>query len=273
MFNKIKRILGFKGTLAEKDPESRGAALISDPDEPTDEEWQIAKDSLQKSGRNANFSQLGGFRPEKDNRHSSWWGGNFLGEKGETVPTCKDSGRDMHPVLQIRIDELPYPPESLKDVALLTLWFDLQATGLIKSSNGHGFEIRTYKSLSDLVPLGPGYREHETFPTFPIKWHGLEGDLPDWEAFQGAPSMVMRSDESDWFFNHPAKTRREQLQQTMPVKIGGHAQWWQSPKCVDGGDYVFFMYSTERGQFGFPAGGNGNFFRTLDSWELRVDFT
>ena len=273
MFDRFMQILGLRKNSLKKEVSVRKAIPISDTRAPTDEEWKLAKDNLDKAKRNASFAELGGFRPEKDNRVTSWWGGNFLGAKGEVIPVCRDSGRLMHPVLQIRMDELPHRPEVLNDVALLTLWFDLQSVGLIEASNGHGFEIRTYESLQDLVPLGLGYREHETFPTFPIKWHGLEGDLPDWEAFDGAPTMVMRPSESDWFYDHPARNLRAKMQQSMPVKVGGHDQWWQSPKYVEDGKYALFMDSTMRGQFGFPGGGNGNFFRTPDGWELRVDFT
>lgn len=241
--------------------------------EPTPEEWQLAKDNLEKSRRDASFGELGGFRPDKDNRVTSWWGGNFLGTQDEEVPICLVSGRKMHPVLQIRVDELPYKPSGLDDIALLTLWFDLEADWLVECSSGNGFEIRTYETLDGLVPLGPGYREHKTFPTFPLRWHGMVGDVPDWEAFDGAPHQVAISRYMDWFFDHPAREQRAKFQQTMPVKIGGHDQWWQSPQHVEGGEYVFFMDSTMRGQFGFPAGGNGNFFRTADGWELRVDFT
>jgi len=267
MFDKILKYLGLKKKAVVK------SIQLAETREPTAEEWQLAKNNLKKAERNASFAELGGFRPDKDNRKTSWWGGNFLGLKGEDIPVCEDSGRIMHPVLQIRMDELPYHPEALQGIALLTLWFDLQTTVVRKASNGHGFEIRTYDTLENLVPLGPGYREHETFPTFPIKWHGLKGDLPEWEAFDGAPTMVMRYDNSDWFFDQPSRERRAELQQTMPVKVGGHDQWWQSPQHVEGGRYVFFMDSTMRGQFGFPAGGNGNFFRISDDWELRVDFT
>ena len=273
MFDKIQQILGLKKNSQKNESGSGDSFSANETRQPTEDEWQLAKDNLKKAGRNASFAELGGFRPNKNNRETSWWGGNFLGLEGDAVPICKNSGRKMHPVLQVRVDELPYRPEPLKEVALLTLWFDLQTKGLFNASNGYGFEVRTYETLEGLTPLGVGYREHETFPTFPIKWHGLEGDLPDWESFEGAPSMVMRSSDTDWFDNLPAREERARLQKTMPVKIGGHDQWWQSPKRVEGGTYVFFIDSTMRGQFGFPGGGNGNFFRTSDGWELRVDFT
>jgi hypothetical protein len=262
VFNRIQKILRRKKI-----------AQIKDVCAPTEDEWKLAKNNLKKAERNANFAELGGFKPNKKNRATSWWGGNFLGFDSEAVPICKISGRKMHPVLQLRVDELPYKVKALKDVALLTLWFDLKAEGFFEAKNGCGFEIRTYCSLEGLIPLGPGYREHETFPTFPIRWHGLEGDIPDWESFDGAPTMVMRSADSEWFDNHPSRKERAILQQTMPVKVGGYAQWWQSPKNVENGTYVFFVDTTMRGKFGFPGGGNGNFFRTNDGWELRVDFT
>lgn len=273
LLSKLLKNLGFKVKINDQPKSIRQVASHIETREPTAEEWQIAKDNLDKARRNASFAELGGFRPNKDNRHTSWWGGNFLGQQNETVPVCKESGRVMHPVLQVRTDELQYCPDQLSNVALLTVWFDLEATGLIEASNGYGFEVRTYRTLTDLVPLGPGYREHDSFPTFPIKWHGLEGDLPDWETFEGAPEMVCRSSESDWFYDHPSRDRHAELQQTMPVKIGGYDQWWQSPQYIEDGEYVFFMDSTMRGQFRFVAGGNGNIFKTPDGWELRVDFT
>lgn len=273
MFDKILKALGKRNSSVRTEIGVQTVLEISKTREPTEEEWQLAKDNLKKAAKNASLAELGGTKPEKENRHTSWWGGNFLGLNEEKVPVCAESGREMHPVLQIRMDEIPHCPEALEDVALLTLWFDLEGQRLSKSSNGHGFEIRTYDTLENLNPLGPGYREHESFPTFPIKWYGLEGDLPDWESFDGAPEIVRLSDDFNWFDNHPTRDQRAKMQQTMPTKIGGHAQWWQSPKYVEDGKYVFFLDSTIRGQFGFPAGGNGNFFRTPDSWELRVDFT
>ncbi len=254
----------FKGILNKNTKHSRYRS-------PTSEELRIAKDNLIKTGRNASFGELGGVRPEKKNHFKSWWGGNFIGSENEKVPVCQDSGRKMHPVLQIRMDELPFVPRVLSDAAYLTLWFDLEACAVFEASNGHSFEIRTYHSSTNLVPIGPKYREHKTFPTFPVRWHGLEGDLPDWEAFDGAPEMVIHSDDDDWFYDNPVRDKCAELQKTMPVKVGGHDQWWQSPQSVDEGEYAFFLDSTQKGRFGFPGGGNGNFFRTTNGWELRVD--
>ncbi len=234
---------------------------------------ETAHDALEKSRKPACFGELGGKRPEKDNRHTSWWGGNFLGAKGETVPKGLNSGQEMIPLIQIRVDELPHIPAEISDVALLTLWMDPDAEIVDRASNGVEFVIRTYDSMDGLIPLGPGYRELENLPTFQIYWTLLCGDVPEWEALEGVPESISLLDDDGWYFDHPARERRAELQESMPIKLGGHSQWWQSPQQVEGGDFVLFLDSTSKGNFGFPAGGNGNFFRTEDSWELIVDFT
>lgn len=254
---------------------STGQALDVEDRQPTPSEWEEAKSALEDQAIPACFGELGGFRPEDPaNRFTSWWGGNFLAGRGEDIPTCASTGNTMLPIFQVRVDELPCIPETLSDIALFSLWFDPKTEFIWESTNNTGFAIRTYSTLDELVPLGPGYKEHETMPTFPIRWHKLQSDLPDWETMvEHIPTAVARSGQSDWFFAHPAQDARADLQSKMPIKIGGHSQWWQSPQIVEGGDFAFFLDSTERGSFGFPAGGNANFFRTKDSWEIRVDCT
>lgn len=242
-------------------------------------EMQQAKETLDKSAKLASFGELGGFRPkDKNDRLTSWWGGNFLGLENEPIPICEASGKTMSPVFQVRIDELPFVPNALKNVALLTLWFDMETEHIWETQSGVGFVIRTYESLDGLVPIGQGYREHPTFPTFPIKWHGFEKDLPDWESFtEEIPHAVCASDESEWFFDHIGVQERANLQNDKPIKIGGYSQWWQSPQRVKDGEFIFFLDSTGRGSFGFPAGGNANFFKVEnesgETWEMRVDCT
>lgn len=242
---------------------------------PTPEEWLFAREQLEKAVAPSVFGELGGFRPKStEDRHSSWWGGNFLGSQNESTPTCNASGRKMLPIFQVRTDELPFVPKFLEGVALLNLWFDPETEHIWEAQSGTGFVIRTYDSLDDLKPLGLGYRQHKTLPTFPIRWHQLAQDLPDWEDFVNkVPSAVARQKHSEWFFGHPAFEARAALQKTMPIKLGGYAQWWQSPQKVDGGKFGFFLDSTARGSFGFPAGGNANFFFGSNGWEMRVDCT
>lgn len=251
-------------------PKSRRSMSV-----PTEEEWAFAKEQLEKATRTATLGELGGFRPKNtEDRYTSWWGGNFLGLEDEELPRCNASGNEMLPILQVKTDELPNVPKWMNSLALMTLWFDPETEHIWEAKNGTGFVIRTYQSLENLVPLGLGYRQHQTLPTFPVSWHSHVLDLPDWEEFADLiPRSVACHSESSWFFDHPGFEARARLQQTMPIKLGGYAQWWQSPQEVEGGEFAFFLDSTARGSFGFPAGGSANFFVSAHGWEMRVDCT
>ncbi|WP_286909480.1 hypothetical protein [Roseovarius sp.] len=257
-------------TLAASTPKTRPALEMQAP---TLAEWQEAKSALELAARPASLGQLGGFRPDDvTNRFTSWWGGNFLGALGESIPRCEETKAEMLPIFQLRVDELPSIPKALEGVKLLTLWFDVHTKHVWDARNGKGFVIRTYPSLKGLQPLGPGYREHATMPTFPIRWHNLEQDLPDWSDFVDTiPTAVARAPDSEWFFGHPGNASRANLQQDKPLKIGGYSQWWQEPQDVGEGEFVFLLDSTPRGQFGLPAGGSANFFKEGNSWRMLAD--
>jgi hypothetical protein len=78
----------------------------------------------------------------------------------------------MHGVCQIRLDELPArPPQPLEGVALVTVFMDLLDIPL-DAPNGTAWELRTYASVDDLVPLSrpePEHEEPEVRP-FPLLW-------------------------------------------------------------------------------------------------------
>jgi hypothetical protein len=100
----------------------------STSEEPTSREMQSALKRLEELAAPALLGEIGWSKPEKGNRAKSWWGGNFLGEKDEVVPVCEQSGRIMHPVLQIRVDELPEVPPFFEGLALINIWMDLKSS-------------------------------------------------------------------------------------------------------------------------------------------------
>ncbi len=79
---------------------------------------------LHEMAKPASLGQIGGRKPNKENRAASWWGGNFLGAKDEDVPVCNQTGRPMHPVLQIRVDELSEIPQAFQGLALVNIWMN-----------------------------------------------------------------------------------------------------------------------------------------------------
>ncbi len=180
----------------------------------------------------------------------------------------------MHPVFQVRVDELPVIPEALRGVALLVFWMDLEMDDCHEASNGNSFMIRTYSSLEGLVPIHSDITGGRVLPVFGIQWNLLPNDMPDLETFDDlAPGVIRHDKDTDWFFSHPYRLLRDQLRYEAPLKVGGYPEWWQGPEDFDGGSFVFFLDSSSHGGVGFPGAGSANFYRTADGWEMRGDYT
>ncbi len=77
--------------------------------EPTTKEMQAALSRLDGLVALAIFGEIGGVKPQKENRAKSWWGGNFLGAEDEDAPICKKSERsipDYSPEVAKRLSDL-----------------------------------------------------------------------------------------------------------------------------------------------------------------------
>lgn len=240
---------------------------------PTDFEMQAALHTLQQMVRPAVFGEIGGEKPQKHNRASSWWGGNFLGRQDEVVPVCQRSGRLMHPLVQIRVDELPEALPTLSNLALLNIWVDLEDVPLDDMENGKGFVVRTYSAISDLVPIGPGYRESQKFPIFPLLWRSTALEQPSWDdiAFK-IPSSVARSNDSKWFFESQYVIETDKYRGACPVKLGGWPTWIQGENWPDKAELCLQIDSTDKGRFYVGDSGSFYLFRVPGGWAIRSDF-
>lgn len=240
---------------------------------PTPEETQTALRRLDELATRAILGEIGGGRPDKNNRATSWWGGNFLGAENEDAPVCDRSGRSMHPVLQIRVDELPEVPSGFEGLALLNIWMDLQSDTFWGARNGNGFLVRTYKDLKDLVPLGVGFRESTELPSFPIFWRETILEQPGWEDMSAqVPTKVARAPADDWFFkSRYLSDRYYELRSKYPVKIGGWPTWIQGSDWPKDAKFFFQVDSTDKGKLYLGDAGSFYIFQTGDGWEIRGD--
>lgn len=240
---------------------------------PSEAAMQSALLMLRQMLRPAVFGEIGGERPEKDNRARSWWGGNFLGAEGETVPVCEASGRPMHPLLQIRLDELAQPLPAFSGIALITIWMDLEDIPLGDAENGRGFAVRTYPTIAGLAPIGPGYRESDALPTFPVLWRASALEQPSWDdiAFE-LPDSVARSNNAEWFFQSRYATEANQHRLTCPVKLGGWPAWIQGENWPSDGEFCLQIDSTDKGRFYVGDAGSVYLFRTPGDWAIRSEF-
>ena len=239
---------------------------------PTQQEMQAALSRLDELAVTAILGEIRGGRPDKDNRATSWWGGNFLGAQNEDVPVCNRSGRRMHPVLQIRIDELPEIPAKLKGLALLNIWMDLKSNTFWRARNGDGFLIRTYKDLKDLVPLGVGFQESTELPNFPVYWRECVLEQPSWEDMSvEVPTNVACAPADDWFFKSKyLSDRYYELRSKYSVKIGGWPTWIQGSDWPKDAQFIFQVDSTDKGKL-YLGDGSFYIFQTTDGWEIRGD--
>lgn len=92
------------------------------------------------------------------------------------------AGGAMAGIAQINLRELPYVPEALADVALLTLFIDVSDGELSPPSdapNGDRWLIRAYGDLADLRPVD-GVTAPAVKP-FPLRWERTDADVPSWE--------------------------------------------------------------------------------------------
>ena len=264
-FNRVRSLFS-----RSKSPPQR---TFSDAEAPTPQEMQAALSRLDELATKAVLGEIGGGRPQKDNRATSWWGGNFLGAKDEAVPVCNCSGRTMHPVLQIRVDELPEAPTGFEGLSLINIWMDLQSDKYWSARNGDGFVVRAYADLNDLVPLGTGYRESPELPTLPIFWREAILEQPSWEDMAGeVPTNVARASAEDWFFNSRyLSDSYDELRSKYPVKVGGWPTWIQGSAWPMDAQFCFQVDSTDKGKLYLGDAGSFYVFRTVDGWEIRGD--
>ncbi|MFD0917169.1 DUF1963 domain-containing protein [Pseudahrensia aquimaris] len=243
---------------------------------PSPTEAATANRALHEALRPAVFGELGGVRPDPSNRHASWWGGCALGSAEDEVPQGKNR-KPMQPILQVRMDEIGTAVPGLENIALLTLWLDLDGN-IFHPVEGEDFVVSTFSSLDELVPLGPGYRENNAIPTFPVRWNEPVPQQPSGEDFSHlVPSRVAWFDTSRWFFDNPVYVHASELQAIHPVKIGGWPTWihgsqWRGADSEE--DFVLQIDSTQKGNIGFGDGGSIYLFRNKQngSWTMRCDF-
>lgn len=228
-------------------------------------DWQELAKQYAGDLRPAAFATLGGFRPDdKHDRRRSWWGGNFLARAGEGIPVCRVSGRDMHPILQIRPDELTHPPGPLQGAALATFWLDLQSREWAGASDGTGFAVRTYETFDGLEPIGPGYREGGVLPTFPIVWQEIPDDQPDRENGGIDPNEMIERGAADW----PYGPKKYCADFDAAVRVGGWPDWCQGTGWPEGAEFAFQIDSSAKGALGFGYSGSLYIFRTSEGWRI-----
>ena len=222
---------------------------------------QQTLEELRDHLRPASVAQIGGFRPPGDPCAS--WFGRGVCLPGETLPTYK--GRDLFPLLQINVRELPYVPAGLSGIGLLVLFHSRDEHPFGKP-HGEGWLIREYVSLEGLIPL-PQSAEPDIVRPFPIRWSLVEDDAPGWEdAWSVLDLSAINADDeaSSAFFND--------FSRYCQTKIGGYPYEIQHGAGLD--DYVFQVGSEGKAGWEWVDGGIGYYFKDSSGewrWDCQFD--
>jgi hypothetical protein len=230
-----------------------------------DERVRAIFEVLDEHLRKASVAKIGGFRPPED-PVSSWFGGRGVGLPGERLPRYGD--REMFPLLQVRVDELPYVPEGLAGVRLFVVFQDREEIAFDKP-HGEGWLIREYGSLEGLAPL-PEPAEEAIVRPFPMRWELVEDEAPDWEDAQELVDINPLVEDSaafdqlleqfhDRYGNHPG------------TKVGGYPSTIQHGAGTEG--FVFQIGSEEKPRWVWVDDGVAHYHKSTEGeWRFSCQF-
>lgn len=216
-------------------------------------------DELKTKLRRASVAQLGGFRPP-ENPLCSWFGKGVCLES-ERLPIYQ--GKEMFPLLQINVAELPFVPPELSETKLLVVFFNQDEIPFDKA-NGDGWLIREYKSFDGLIPL-PEIDMSKILRPFPIKWNLVEDDAPGWETAWTLVDLdsVINDEEADEAFY-------KDFSRNIGTKVGGFPDEIQHMPILD--NFVFQIGSEEKAKWNWIDSGSAYFYKSSDgiwSWDCQ----
>ena len=195
----------------------------------------------------------GGFRPTHTDAES-WFGNVFLFREDEGIPTDADGGA-LVPLLQLYLPGVPYVPEALSGIALLTIFIPEDPLSM-REAEGSNWHVREYASLDGLIRKEVARKS--SIRPFPIRFEPVERDCP-----QGLPEEGFDDLDAD---RYPS---------VYAHKLGGWPTFCQEP--VDFGEGVdFVLQIASDGKLGFTVAGSGQLLfakeRTMGRWRVYSDF-
>ena len=212
--------------------------------------------------RPASVAQLGGFRPSDDPKIS--WFGKGACLENEKLPVYK--GKEMFPLLQINISELPFVPKQLQETKLLVVFFNRDEYPF-NNPNGEGWLIREYNSLENLIAL-PKLDLSKILKPFPIKWKLVEDDAPSWATASELVDMsvINKDAEAERFFEEEFNRFY-----SVSTKVWGYPDEVQH-EIDNWQNYVFQIGSEEKATWQWIDRGTAYFFRDTNgewSWDCQ----
>jgi uncharacterized protein YwqG len=224
----------------------------------TSQKFQKIFEQIDKLLRPTSVAQIGKARPN-GNVLTSRFGGHFVGLSGEEWPLFR--GRNMLPLIQVRLDELPLVPDELANIALFSVFVDPELPP-VEAVNGNGWLIRTYSSLTSLEPIATPAAINP-LKAFQILWVLEEKDSPSWEDVWEIIKALDTNETEPLLelFQVRYKTSHK-------TKIGGWPSFIQSGIASDE-PFIFQINSEPKVNWIWGDNGSGYFFRdSSQTWKL-----
>ncbi len=218
--------------------------------------------TIDRKLRPAAVAEIGGFRPSPE--LTSWFGGNFVLPEGEPWPESRNGV--LVPLLQIRVSELPYVPDSLGASALVQVYVNgLKLPPDQPAPAGSAWTIKVFKSLDGLSLRSTPSGADQLRP-FPVRWHLSETEAPSWDDAWGNDrdhdQFLELEDAVQLFYTR--------YQNHAYTKIGGWPFWIQGARSCEG-DFVMQIASEEKPCWMLGDNGSLYIFNKDGDWSLVWD--
>lgn len=230
------------------------------------DEIEKLKKALSKK---ATTFQSGGFKPT-NSISESWIGRVYLYLENEEIPN-DSKGKQMLPLFQLSLDNLPFIPDILSDTKLITIFISKEIP-MDLTINGNDWVIREYKDTSNIV-IKDLKNENSLIKAFPLSSKLIEEDYPVWEDPEIPNDILDRiiELEDEGFID----SYYDMIENNYGHKLGGYATYRQLG--IDfGQDYEFVLQIASDEKANLNIIDSGNFYfaknRKTDEWMYYIDF-
>lgn len=205
-------------------------------------------------GKKATTFVAGGFRPTFQ-VEESWIGKVEWFLKEEEIPT-DDDGLTMLPLMQLYLENLPFVPEALEGIKLLTVFVSQNIPSDILPSGSY-WTVREYHTLDCLERKKLTHSSSFLTP-FPLKPSFIEEDFPIWDdeySFsKTVENEILRLEKEGSIESYYAT-----FDQNYEHKLGGYPTYCQSGISFGEG-FEFVLQITSDSKVGFSIGDSGILF-------------
>ena len=204
----------------------------------------------------------------------SWIGRVGFKLTNEVLPT-DDEGEELMPLAMLFLKDLPYLPEPLKDLSLISIFMSeyiFDELGDIDDISSC-FVVRKYKTLNNLIPCD--WNSSDMIIPFPLSPTLREDDFPMWDGggipFDIEEEICKMKDEGelDYFDDIREGIYSEH-------KIGGYPAFCQSgiETSFDGYEFVIQISTDAKANFNIVDSGSFYFYynKKNDDWKVHCDF-